>query len=73
MGISRKDLIAKKGEVVEISYNGLNDKECFGIGWFFQLTEQSARLKVTSTKGDSYECMNIDVDRITAISAFQID
>ena len=73
MGVSRKELIKKKGEVVEITYTGLNDKECFGIGWFFQLTEESARLKVTSTKGDSYECMNIIVDKITAISSFDID
>ena len=72
MTIDRKKLIEKRGSLVDITYLGLDNKECFAIGWFFQLTETHARLKVTSTAGDSYESLDIGIDKIQEIKTFEM-
>ena len=61
--VTRENLIKKRGHMVDCLYieNGLT---CFAIGWFFQLTQNTVRLKVTSTRFENYESLDIPVDTI---------
>lgn len=68
--LNRKELIKKRGEIVDITYLGIDDKECFCIGFFFNLNETHARLKITSTYRDTYECVDIPVEKIQEIKSY---
>lgn len=69
--IDRKNLIKKRGEIVDVSYLGADNKECFCIGFFFNLNETHARLKITSTYRDTYECIEIPVEKILEIKNYE--
>ena len=73
MGKTRADIMKRAGEIVKVEFKGSGDSECFLIGWFYGLIDDTIRLKVTSTKHESYESINIPVDRVTDISQYHID
>ena len=68
--IKRDDLIKRRGHMVTILYRE-NGSDCFAIGWFFQLTLDMARLKVTSTRFETYESLDIPIDQITKIEEYR--
>ncbi|MFW9991980.1 MAG: hypothetical protein ACFFD4_07950 [Candidatus Odinarchaeota archaeon] len=69
--VDRDALLKKAGKMITVTYKGLEDQPCFGIGWFFAMDEDSVRLKVTSTRNETYEAMEIEIDRITGFSDYQ--
>lgn len=68
--ITRELLLRKRGNMVSVLYleNGFS---CFAIGWFFQLTQNAARLKITSTRFENYESLDIAVDDIYAVEDYR--
>lgn len=68
----RIELLKKAGHMVNITYNGAEDKACFGIGWFFAMDDEFVRLKVTSTRNETYDAMEIEIESITGISDYHI-
>lgn len=72
MGISRKDLMKHAGELVKVEFSGHTEQENFAIGWFFALIDGVLRLKVTSTKYESYESITIESDKVTQIDKVEL-
>lgn len=70
--IKREDLLVKAGQMVKVVYN-IDDHACFGIGWFFAMDETSVRLKVTSTKFETYESIEIDIKDVVDITDYTRD
>ena len=68
--VKREELIKRRGHMVTILYKE-NGAECFAIGWFFQLTIDMARLKVTSTRFETYESLDIAIDQIYKIEEYR--
>lgn len=68
--ITREVLMKKRGHMVSALYleNGF---QCFAIGWFFQLTQTAVRLKITSTRFENYESLDIPVEDIYAVEEFR--
>lgn len=70
--ITRMDIIQKRGQMVTVLYT---DEErilpCFAIGWFFQLTIDTVRLKVTSTRFETYESLDILIDLVYGIEEYR--
>ena len=66
----RDELMKRRGQMATILYKE-NGAECFAIGWFFQLTLDHARLKVTSTRFETYESLDIAIDQISKIEEFR--
>lgn len=73
MGKTRADIMKRAGEIVKVEFKGSDNQENFLIGWFYGLIDDTVRLKVTSTKHESYESINIPVDRVTDISNYQVN
>lgn len=71
--LERTGLLKQAGKMVTVNYQGLNDEPCFGIGWFFAMDEETVKLKVTSTRNETYEAIEIEITRITAISGYHLD
>lgn len=68
--ITREVLMKKRGHMVSVLYLE-NSFPCFAIGWFFQLTQTTARLKITSTRFENYESLEIPVDDIYALEDYR--
>lgn len=68
--ITRDLLIKKRGNMISVLY--LEDGyTCFAIGWFFQLTQHMARLKITSTRFENYESLDIPVGEIFSVEDYR--
>lgn len=68
--ITRELLLKKRGHMVSVLYLE-NGYQCFAIGWFFQLTQVTARLKITSTRYENYESLDIPVEDIYALEDYR--
>ena len=68
--ITREVLMKKRGHMVSVLYLE-NKLSCFAIGWFFQLTQDAARLKITSTRFENYESLDIPVANIYAMKDYR--
>lgn len=63
---NRETLIKKRGRMVTVLYQ-CEEQLCFVVGWFFALNVALARFKVTSTRFDNYESVDIPVTDIVSI------
>ena len=66
----RESLLEKRGKMVTVVYQ-CEDQLCFVIGWFFALGPTEARFKVTSTRFETYESIDIPVVDIKTIEDYQ--
>lgn len=71
--LERTELFKKAGNMVKVDYRGTDNKVCFAIGWFFAMDDDLVRLKVTSTRNETYEAMEIEIDTVTGITDYHID
>ncbi len=71
--IDRKEVLKKAGEIVLVRYQGANKAECFVIGWLFNMDEDSIRLKITSTRFESYESAEVPINLIISIESHQMN
>lgn len=69
----RNELFKKAGNMVKVDYRGTDGKVCFAIGWFFAMDDELVRLKVTSTRNETYEAMEIEIDTVTGITDYHVD
>lgn len=71
--IDRKEVLKKAGEIVLVRYQGVNKQECFVIGWLFNMDENSIRLKITSTRFESYESAEVDILKVISVDSHQMN
>lgn len=71
--MNRKELLKKAGKMVTIYHHSQAGHECFAIGWFYCLDIDSLKLKVTSTKYETYENIEIALDLVDKIEDYQHD
>ena len=70
----QRDLLLKKaGHMVIVYYLGVDEEDCFAIGWFYAMDETELFLKVTSTKFETYENIKIEIDRVSKIDDYRHD
>ena len=70
--MQREELLKKAGKMVMVYYHSDNQK-CFAIGWFYAMNPGFVRLKVTSTRFETYESIEIDLADIDKIEDYQHD
>ena len=70
--MNRNELMKKAGTMVKINYTS-DSKDCFAIGWFYAMDPVTIKLKVTSTKYETYENILIDITDISGIETYDID
>jgi hypothetical protein len=70
--MNRNDLLKQAGSMVIIYYSQDN-MECFAIGWFYAMDILAIKLKVTSTKYETFENITIDLSEITKIETYQFN
>ena len=71
--MNRNELVKKAGKMVTIYYHSANAEKCFAIGWFYALDVESLKLKVTSTRFETYESIEIPLDQVDSIEDYQHD
>lgn len=71
--MERKELIKKAGKMVTIFYHTQTKQDCFAIGWFYSMDVDTIKLKVTSTRFETYESIEIDLDSVDKIEDYSID
>ena len=71
--MNRSELLKKAGNMVVCHYSGAKNEECFAIGWFYAMNEACIRLKVTSTKYETYESITIDIESVIKMEDYQRD
>ena len=69
--MERNEIIEQAGNMVLVKYMD-DEKLCFVIGWFFAMSQNAIRVKITSTKHLTYESQEVPIDGITEISVYQI-
>lgn len=70
--MNRQEILKKAGKMVCVYYN-TDGKACFAIGWFYALSPVEVRLKVTSTKYETYENIPIEITDIDKIEDYDFD
>jgi len=71
--MNRSELLKKAGNMVLCHYAGVKNEECFAIGWFYAMNEDSIKLKVTSTAFETYENITIEVESIIKMEDYRRD
>ena len=67
----REDLLKKAGKMVIVYYHK-DEHICFAIGWFYAMDRNEVKLKVTSTRFETYESIAIELDYIDKIEDYDI-
>ena len=70
--MNRKDIIKKAGTMVIVHYLEENT-ECFAIGWLYAMEINTIKLKVTSTKYETFENILVDLSTISKIDTYQYE
>ena len=70
--MKRSELLKKAGKMVTIYYHS-EEKKCFAIGWFYALNTETVKLKVTSTRNETYESIELPFDQIEKIEDYDIN
>ncbi len=52
-------------------YQGFESQDCFAIGWFYAMDEETVKLKVTSTAFETYENILIPIKAIKKMEDYQ--
>lgn len=69
----REDLLKKAGKMVIVYYHNESNLDCFAIGWFYAMDSCEVKLKVTSTRFETYESIGIEIDQIDKIEGYEIN
>lgn len=69
---TRDRLLKLLGDSVKLIY--MHDEiKCGIIGWLFRVNMENIRLKMTSTRNESYSTEDIAIDKIVSVSIYDWD
>lgn len=71
--MDRNELLKKAGKMVTIYYHSQAGYKCFAIGWFYALDTEEVKLKVTSTRNETYESIQIQLELVDSIEDYDIN
>ncbi len=71
--MNRNELMKKAGKMVTVYYHSSENEKCFAIGWFYALDINSVKLKVTSTRNETYESIQMPIEQVDKIEDYDIN
>lgn len=69
----REELMKKAGKMVTVYYHTTSKEQCFAIGWFYAMDVDTIKLKVTSTRFETYESIELELLLVDKIEDYLID
>ncbi len=68
---TREDIVKKAGKMIIVYHHSQAGDKCFAIGWFYALEVDLLKLKVTSTRFETYDSIEIDFNLVDRIEDYQ--